>query len=360
MADDLGDKTEPPTPRRRRESRDRGQVAKSQELSAAVLLLTTFIALKVFGGNLWQTLSAVMHKSLLIKTQLHANDLILFGKKVLGETALAVLPLFITLFVVALLVMYLQVGWLFTLTPVTPTLSKLNPLTGIKRIFSPQSLIKFAQNLVKLSLVVVIIWTIPAATMGQILLAHTLDHQSIFFMAASLVFDVGVRLALALLVLSILDYFYERYRHEKQLKMTKQEVKEEMKRMDGDPVMKRRRREVQLRLAMERLKSTVPEADVVVTNPTHYAIAIRYDTETMASPKVVAKGVDYLAQRIREIAASAGVPIVERPSLARSLYSDVEVGREIPERLFRAVAEVLAYVYELAGQRMGPVPVSAN
>lgn len=360
MADDVGDKTEPPTPRRRRESRDRGQIAKSQELSAAVLLLATFVGLKLFGGGLWRTLSDVMHKSLKFDSDLQPADLILLGKKVAGEAALSVMPLFITLFVVALLVMYMQVGWLVTLTPVTPTLNKLNPLTGIKRIFSTQSLVKFAQNIVKLSLIVVVIWTVPASIRGKVLLAHTLDFESVFFMAASLVFDVGMRLAIALILLAILDYFYERYRHEKQLKMTKQEVKEEMKRMDGDPVMKRRRREVQLRLAMERLKSTVPQADVVVTNPTHYAIAIRYNTDTMASPEVVAKGVDYLAQRIREIAAAAGVPIVERPSLARLLYSDVEVGKQIPERFFRAVAEVLAYVYELAGRRMGPVPVPAT
>jgi flagellar biosynthetic protein FlhB len=168
-----------------------------------------------------------------------------------------------------------------------------------------------------------------------------------------------MRIATVLLVLAILDYLYQRFRIEKELKMTKEEVKEEMKRMEGDPKIKSRRRQIAQQAAMQRLKKDVPTADVVVTNPTHFAVALKYDPTGMAAPRVIAKGQDFLALKIREIAAEAGIPILERPPLARTLYRTVEVGQEIPEQLYAAVAEILAYVYELTGKsRRRPAPAS--
>lgn len=359
MADDVGDKTEPPTPRRRTEARSSGQVAKSQDLSASVLLFVSLMGLKLFGGNLWDALQVAMGGALGSDGPPSIDTTLTFSSRMLGEVVKAVLPFFIALLIAGYAVLYAQVGWLITFQPLKPKFSKLNPLNGAKRIFSTNTVIQLFQNVAKLGLVGLVAWLSVRTIIDKIAVTHTVDFAVTLFMACSLVFHVGIRLAITLLVLAILDYFYQRYRHEKQLKMTKEEVKEEAKRMEGDPMIKKRRREVQLRLAMERLKSSVPKADVVVTNPTHYAVALRYAPDEMAAPEVIAKGVDHMARRIRELAVAAAVPIVQKPELARMLYADVEVGHQIPERLYRAVAEILAYVYELSG-RHAQRPVSAG
>ncbi len=357
MADDFGDKSEPPTPRRRMEARNRGQVPKSQELNAAVLLLGSLLTLEMFGGRLWKKMLAVMGRSLEGDLIPGVKANLALSKGIVGEMISGILPLFLSAFVIALVIQYSQVGWLLTTKPLEPSFTKLNPINGIKRIFSPQSLFQLVQNLAKLSLVLLVSWSAVAGIIDQVMLAHTVDIALLMGLACKLMYYLGIRIAIVLLMLALIDYVYQRYRHEKQLKMTKDEVKEEMKRMDGDPVIKRRRREIQLKLAAERMKEAVPKADVIVTNPTHYAIAIQYDESNMNAPTVVAKGVDFLALRIREIASAHGIPIVEKPFLARTLYKDVEVGDEIPERFYRAIAELLAYVYEIAGRQIGPAPV---
>ncbi len=359
MPDDVGDKSEPPTPRRRSEARERGQVARSQELNAAVMLLVALMGLLWFGGGIWRALLLVMRTALETTSTADIKETLLLSSAALGRTFWAVAPLVALIFVFGLAVVFSQVGFMLTLKPITPSLDKLNPLEGVKRIFSPNSLVMLAQNLVKLLLIVGVAYTTLKSHAAEIFLAHTLDYAVLAAHAGDLVFDLGIKLVILLIILALLDYVWQKHRHEKQLKMTKEEVKEEMKRMDGDPIVKRRRREIQMKLAAERVKNAVPQADVVVTNPTHYAIAIKYDADSMSAPRVVAKGVDQLAMRIREIAASAGIPIVEKPLLARTLYKDVEVGHEIPERFYRAVAEVMAYVYQIAGQNMGPKPVPA-
>jgi len=351
MADEFGEKTEPPTPRRRSEARGQGQVAKSQDLNAAVLLLVSLIALALFGPKLWQTLVQVVRRGLGSDGSPSLDAALVAGAESFVESAKAVAPIFLLIVLAAFVVLYAQVGWLITFKPLMPNLNKLNPINGLKRLFSAFTLVQLAQNILKLALVGLAAWLSIKGIVHQILLAHVVEFADTFGLAADLVFHVGIRLAVVLLLLSFLDYAYQRHRHEKQLKMTKEEVKEEMKRMEGDPVIKRRRREVQLKLALERIRSAVPKADVVVTNPTHYAVALQYVAEEMAAPKVIAKGVDYMAQQIRELAVAAGVPIVQKPELARALYRDVDVGFEIPERFYRAVAEVLAYVYELSGKR---------
>ncbi len=357
MADDAGDKTEAPTPRRRRESRQKGQVARSQELNAAVMLLGALVGLALFGGGIWRTMLAVMRSALAGNGDATLDAALVLASLSVIDVAKALAPLMIAMLVVGLAVLIGQVGWLLTLEPLMPKLDKLNPINGIKRLFSPHSLVQLAQNVVKLSIIIGVAWLLVRGILDKLLHSHGLDFAYLFPFAAKLVFEVGIKLTLVLLVLALVDYVYQRYRHEKQLKMTKEEVKEEMKRMEGDPVVKRRRREVQMRLAAARVSAAVPQADVVVTNPTHYAVAIRYDHQSMAAPKVVAKGADYLAQKIRDIATASGVPIVEKPQLARMLFAEVEVGQEIPERFYRLVAEVLAYIYEMSGRSMGPAPV---
>ncbi len=355
MPDDVGDKSEPPTPRRRAEARDSGQVAKSQDLSAAVLLLTALIGFKLFGLTIWQTMGNGMRGALGSDDPPVIDHAIRFGTKFVTDVIISVAPWFAILVVVALVVMYAQVGWLFTFKTLAPKLDKLNPINGAKRIFSSQTLVQLGMNILKLTLVSGVAYLAVRGVFNRLLLAHTVAFAATTALMFDLVFYVGIRLAVVLFVIAILDFIYQRYRHEKQLKMTKEEVKEEMKRMEGDPVVKRRRREVQMRLAMERLKSSVPKADVIVTNPTHYSVAIQYKSDEMVAPKVIAKGVDLMAKRIRELAAESGVPVVQKPELARRLYAEVEVGYEIPERFYRVVAEILAYVYELAGKTDRPV-----
>jgi flagellar biosynthetic protein FlhB len=170
-----------------------------------------------------------------------------------------------------------------------------------------------------------------------------------------MIFSIGIRVGVLLLLLAAIDYIYQRFRVERMLRMTKSEVKDEMRSMEGDPMMKQRRRQIAVQRAMQRLKKDVPKADVVVTNPTHYAVALEYDQAKMRAPKVVAKGVDFMAERIRVLAAEAGVPIIQRPPLARAIYRMVDVGQEIPEEFYAAVAEILAYVYELSGKHLRPV-----
>jgi len=260
------------------------------------------------------------------------------------------LPVMLTVTILALASTVAQVGLLFTVRPITPSLDKLNPINGLKRMFSARSAVQLLMGVAKmLVLSAVAYWTLKGR-LARLAGVSLLPHQAVAEVTVDFLLTLGIRLTTCLLVLAIIDWIYQRMQYEKDLRMTKQEVREELKRMDGDPHVKRRRREIQMQLALQRIRSAVPKADVVVTNPTSFAVAIQYDARTMNAPKVTAKGADLLAQRIRELAILHGVPIVERPPLARALYRTVEVGQEIPAQFYRAVAEVLAYVYELAGR----------
>jgi len=352
MPADRDVRTEPPTPRRRREAREAGQVAKSQDLSAAVLLLVGLGGLAWQGPGIWQRMLTVCGSGLSGENPTDRGQLVPFALASATETARMLGPFLAMMVVAALVVMYAQVGLLWTLKPVTPSLGKLNPINGLRRMFSGRSVVALCFNLGKLVLVGAVGYLILRGMAGQIIASVCLDQLSILLLGARLAFRLGMLLALLLFVLAAADYAYQRLRHESDLKMTKEEVKDELRSMEGDPVIKRRRREVQMQLAYQRLRHDVPKADVVVSNPTHVAVALRYDPDAMAAPRVIAKGGDLMAVRIRQIAVAAGVPILERPPLARALFETVEVGREIPERFYQAVAEILAYVYELTGRSM--------
>ncbi len=351
MAASTEEKTEQPTPRRRQEARAKGQVARSQDLTAAVLLLTGFLSLALVGPRMWHMFLAITRAGFQGDMSFRASDLPPFGAAVAVEAFKHVAPFLVILFLAMLIALLSQVGLLFTLTPLIPSLAKINPLSGIKRLLSLRSLMLAVVNIGKLLVVGTVAYFTLAGSADAIIFALTFGFQELFSLGSSLMFELGVRLAVALLLLAFLDYAWQRYQRERDLRMTKEEVKDELRSMEGDPQVKRRRREVQLRLAMQRLQRDVPTADVVVTNPTHLAIAVSYNADSMMAPKVVAKGADYMALRIRQIAVSFGIPIVERKPLARALYESVEVGEYIPERLFQAVAEILAYVYELTGRK---------
>jgi flagellar biosynthetic protein FlhB len=274
-----------------------------------------------------------------------------FASAAAYEMLLRLGPLLLILLLVGLGVLYAQVGPLFTVQPLTPTLSKLNPISGFKRLLSVRSVMTAVMNAGKLLAVAAVAYVIIAAAYPSILYAFTLGFNDVFHLGTSLAFRLGLALSGIFLLLAVIDFSWQKYRHERDLRMTKEEVKDELRSMEGDPAIKRKRQQLQAQMALQRLKKAVPQADVIVTNPTHLAIAIAYNSETMIAPKVVAKGADYLAIRIRQVAQEHNIPIVERKPLARALFDTVEVGQFIPERFYRAIAEILAFVYELAGTR---------
>ena len=350
MAVGADEKTEPATPRRREQARAKGQVARSQDLSAAVLLLAGFVLLYWLGPGIWLAMQTAVGLALTADDPADLDALLRYAGSTSVEMLKRLGPYLAVLFVAMLGVLYAQVGGLLTLQPLMPSLNKINPLAGLKRLFSVRVAMTALINLGKLLVVALVAYLTLGANADAIIYAFSLDFRTAFRLGAALVFDLGMRLSVALFVLALLDFAWQRYKHERDLRMTKEEVKDELRSMEGDPKIKQRRRQIQFQLAMQRLRKEGPSADVVVTNPTHVAVAIRYDRQAMPAPKVVAKGADYLALRIRQLAAEFDIPIVQRPPLARALFDAVAVGDYIPERFYQAIAEILAYVYQLAGR----------
>lgn len=353
MADNDFEKTEDPTPRRRQEAREEGNIARSTDLTAALTLLAAVLLLHVFGMRLLTSMR------LSIETMLTAglSDNPTRPDDVTGSMSYAVhmavagaAPFVLSLMAVTLLAAVGQVGFLFTGKPLVPRFSKLNPLEGAKRLVDARAAIRLLMSVGKVFIIIGVAAWVIADDLPAILLLTNLEIQQLLPAAGSLVFALSLKLAVLLLVLAIFDFAFQRWQRERDLRMSKHEVKEEMKRMEGDPMVKQRRSRVARQLALQRIGQQVPGADVVVTNPTHYAIALRYDSETMKAPKVIAKGADFLAMRIRQIAVANGVPLVERKELARALYRAVEPGDEVPPQFYSAVAEILAYVYRLSGR----------
>ena len=358
MADSDGDKTEAPTPRRRQEARDAGQIARSQDLTTAALMLSAVLLLSWTGPGIVAACRALMQRFLveeLANTELPDPGTLIM--QIAGRLAMPLAPLFLGLMGVAIVANVAQVGLFFSPEKIQPNWAALNPTKGLSKIFGAgQGFVSLAMNLLKMGLIGYIAYSAVGRRFGEIIGASALTHEQVFALGADILKSLALRIAVLMLVLAVLDYAYQKYKITQALKMTKQEVKDEMKSMDGDPHIKQRRRQIAMQRHVQRMKQSVPTADVIVTNPTHYAIALKYDPTNMTSPKVVAKGADVLALKIREIAAEHGIPILERPPLARALYRTVEVGQEIPEEYYAAVAEILAYVYEISGKSRVKVP----
>jgi len=350
--EDMGDRTEAPTPRRRQEARERGQVPKSTDLTAAVAMLAAMVLLNWTAPGMVRTLAGLMTTLFSYDgSDATSTDGLLTWLVLAGRAFASVfLPIGAGLMLVTILSLVGQVGLMLTFHPLMPSLSKLNPLNGFGRIFSMDGVMRLFTSLFKVGVIGAVAFITVRNRIGLLANIAEMEFWALACGVGEMILMLGIRLAIVLLILAIIDYCYQRYRHEKNLKMTKQEIKEEMRRMEGDPLVAERRRRVARQLAMQRMQAAVPKADVVVTNPTHYAVAIQYDAKTMTAPKVVAKGADYVAQRIREIAIAHDVPIVQRKPLAQALYRTVEIGQEIPPSLYKAVAEILAYVYELNGE----------
>jgi flagellar biosynthetic protein FlhB len=353
MAEDTGDKTEAPTPRRRQEAREQGNIARSPDLTASVLLIGMLMLLKNFGPGLVTALKTLVQE-MLSRASLSDLNGTETGAQLLRGIATAgksLAPMFIGVCILAIIVNMLQVGFFFNTKRLQPNIAALNPLKGLSKLFGKsQTLVQLGMNLLKLSLVSCVAYSAVHGRLEQIISVQGLTFSQIFGLGAEVIYSIGIRIGVLLLVLAIIDYAYQRFRIERELKMSKQEVKEEMRRMEGDPKIKGRRRQIAMQIATQKLKKDVPTADVIVTNPTEFAIALKYDKATMHAPRVIAKGQGFMAARIREIAIAHGVPILERKPLARALYKLVEVGQEIPEQFYNAVAEILSYVYQLSGK----------
>jgi flagellar biosynthetic protein FlhB len=257
------------------------------------------------------------------------------------------IPILILAAFVGYLSNFIQVGWVISAEPIRPKLNKLSPIAGFKRIFGTRGLVKTVVNLLKLVVMIFVSWVFIRTHMDSIAVLPMLSAMGALNAIVIMVFKLAMILAILLLMLAVIDYLYQRFQHTKDLRMSKQEVKDERKSMEGDPALKGRRLQMAREIVMQQLGANVPEADVIVTNPTHFSVAIKYDPDTMGAPKVVAKGADLIAFRIRQIARQSQVPIVERPPLARALYWGVEVGQEVTLEHYEAIAELLAFVYRI-------------
>jgi len=352
VAEELGERSEAPTGRRLGEARGRGKVPKSQDFGSVIDLIGGVLLLLLLGGWIVTALTELT-RSLLTgagSDWIDPSLMIASAADTAQKAIFIASPFLLLMAIVALIQQFGQVGFLFTLKPLEPKLSKLNPISGFKRLLSVRTLVKTGLDILKMSVLIMVISALTASRRAELLALSQLGLQEAWAMLLILCRELLIWMLAILLVLAVLDLMYQRFQHRKDLKMTKQQVKDERKSMEGDPETKARRMKLGRELVMQRLRAAVPTADVVVTNPTHYAVALRYDADRMVSPKVVAKGADALAFRIREIAAASRVPIIEKPPLARALYATVDVGQQIPAEHFQAVAEILAYVYRMEGR----------
>ena len=353
MAETAGqEKTEKATSKKKEDARNKGQVAISREVSSAMVLLAS-LGFFYFGGSwMFWNLSEIMTRVFqnLGTLQFNTiNDASVFSLEVLSRLLAILIPLLLPLAILGLASNILQVGFKFSTEAISPKFNKLNPISGMKRLVSLKAFVELAKSILKLLFIGTIAYILVKSDMEAFpLLIHQEVGQILIFIAR-VSLKISFFVCLALVVLAVLDFLYQRWQHEKDLKMTKQEVKDEQKQTHGDPKVKGRIRSMQLEMARRRMMEAVPEADVVITNPTHLAIAIKFSAEEMMAPVVLAKGAGHVAQRIKEIAAEHQVPLVEDKPLAQALFKMVELGDYIPAELYRAVAEVLAYVYRLKG-----------
>lgn len=346
-----GEKTEQATPKKQRDARNKGQVPQSREANGAVALLALAFFLNLFGPWFMQRFFTmyllVMDYCAKPSYAYEDGNLMNLAYRVLLEMALLVGPILLVILAAGLMMNYVQVGFLFTTETLKLKLDRINPLNGFKRMFSSRSVVELLKSSGKAAVMIYI--TYSYLKDKQALLVNLFDMDP-WLMGGTMwktVYDIILRNAVFLLVVALFDYLYARYEHNKQLKMSKQEIKEEYKQTEGDPLIKSKIKERQRQMSMQRMMQDVPKADVVITNPTHFAVAILYDSDKDAAPRVVAKGQDLIALNIRKVAESNGVPLVENKPLARTLFDAVQIGGYVPPDLYQAVAEVLAYVYNL-------------
>ncbi len=352
MAEGLQEKTEKATEKKRRETRQEGQVVKSVEVVSVFVLLAGLLALYFSGEYVYTNLTGLMKDLFRFESVFNLNDQYIINLlvRVLSKFILTVLPVLAAVFLIAFAINIVQVGFLISFKAIKPKFSKLNPITGFTKLFSLKSLVEALKSILKLITVGGVAYYCIKDEVN--IISHLYDRSvgDIFLYILNISFKIFIWVMIVMMVIAIFDYIYQKWQFEQQIKMTKEEVKEERKQMEGDPKIKAKIRSIQLETARKRMMQDIPDADVIVTNPTHLSVAVKYDAAVMNVPKVVAKGAGVVAEKIKKIAKENNVPVVENKELARNLYSTVEVGANIPSELFQAVAQVLAYVYKLKGK----------
>ncbi len=345
------EKTEKATPKKRQDTRKKGQVAKSQDINTALVLLAVFLTLYFTGEKMIQDLLNIFRYSFreLLVLEMTPENIYKICVDMTQQVAGALAPAMAAAVVAAVAANFLQFGFLFSAEPIRPKLEKINPIKGFKRIFSLRALVEFLKSSLKIICLGFVVASVLWKKKEDIFVLSLLPVGKGLAVVADLTIRMGLISAVVLLFLAILDYMYQRYDFEKNIRMSKQDIKDEFKNTEADPLIRSRIKQRQREMAARRMMQEIPDADVVITNPTHYAVALKYDETKRDAPYVVAKGADYIALKIKSVAEEHGVVIVENRPLARSLYEQTEIGDEIPEEFFKAVAEILAYVYKTKG-----------
>ena len=354
MAENDGEKSQEATSHRRQQAREEGQVAKSQDLASAALLLLALISLLTLGGDLIDAIAHYFTRQLGGTAWLSADPAFAVAEwqQTVSTLGRYLLPIFAVIVVTGVVANLLQVGFLFLPDKLMPDITRLDPLQGMTRIFSLSNVMKLVFGLIKMSIIGIVAYTCVSNERDKILGLTTMAVPQIALYTVELLLWTGIKIASALVLLAVLDYGFQKWKFEKDIRMTTEELREEMKNLEGNPQVLAKRRQLQRQMATHRLGEAVPKADVIVTNPTHLAVAIQYDPESMAAPIVVAKGAGLIAERIKQLGQMHNIPILEKKPLARALYRDVAVNHPIPHDNYAAVAEVLAYVYQLKGKKM--------
>ncbi len=343
-----GERTEEATPKRKQKAIEEGNVAKSREFATSVIFITAIIFLYYYVPVLMTGLQKIMtHFFNILTFDINAGSINKIFFQIIVEVGKLLMPFFAVLFASAIFANVLQTGFIFTPKALEPKLSKINPISGLARIFSKKSLVELIKSIIKIFVVGFIAWSVIHDKIYLITSLTTAEPKTIIIFLSKLIFEIAFKVAILLVVVALADFLFQKWQWTQDLKMTKQEVKEEFKQMEGDPLIKRRIRNLQIEMARKRMMSEIPESDVVITNPVHYAVAIKYEMGKDLAPKVVAKGQRLVALKIKELAKEYNIVVHEDPPLARTLYSSVEIGENIPENLYKAVAEILAFVYKI-------------
>ena len=354
-----GEKTEPATDKRLRDARNEGKVAKSKEISSAIDLIVLFLLLKVFisfmAENFFSAFRVFYNKIPEVLDEAIGGISLQTANTLLQVLILYLLKIMAPFLLIGLIVSVIfgivQVGWKVTAKPLKPDLKKFNPVNGFKRIFSKDSLFELVKSIVKLVVIGVVAYKSIQSHEQQLFILYDIPLMQAVILCGEIIIDTGLKISVVYLLIGFADWIYQKFKFKEDMKMTKQEVKDEYKNTEGDPQIKGRQRQRMRESSMRRMMQDVPKADVVITNPTHLAVALKYDSDSGRAPVVVAKGEDYLAQKIKDKAREYEIEIVENKPLARMLYANVDIGAEIPPELYQAVAEVLAMVYNLKNKQ---------
>lgn len=353
-----GEKTEQATGKKLADARKEGQVAKSKEIGNAFGLLSLFLLLKFyvgymgerFMGGFYSIYTQIPDYVKMYDGKIPAQSMATVFRHTMLDLLLIVAPVFLIGVFVAFICDLVQVKWKPTSKPLKPKLSKMNPVKGFKKIISTGALVELVKAILKILLIVYVVYSYLGDKIGRIYLLYSISLNQAIALIGDMVINLGIRVSAVYLLIGFADYIYQKLKFKEDMKMTKQEVKDEYKNAEGDPQVKNKQKHRMLEVSRRRMMQQLPEADVVITNPTHYAVAIKYDAEKYDAPMVLAKGEDHLAQKIKEIARENHIEIVENKPLARMLYANVDVGSVVPPELYQAVAEVLAFVYHLKGK----------